>query len=71
VKSPFSTPQDTDEAYRQISPEEAKKLIDGGRCRSSTVREPWEYNAGHVPGRVWVAAEIRSCASRRNYGDRR
>jgi rhodanese-related sulfurtransferase len=51
VKLPFSASQEEeDEPYRQIGPEEAKKLIDSGTVQIIDVREPWEYNGGHVPG---------------------
>lgn len=53
MKLPFSgqkNEHDEAEPFRQIGPDEAKKLIDGGQVQIIDVREPWEYNSGHVPG---------------------
>ena len=38
--------------YRQISQQEAKKRMDAGGALVLDVREPDEYNSGHIPGAV-------------------
>lgn len=38
--------------YRQISQQEAKKMMDAGGALVLDVREPDEYNSGHIPGAV-------------------
>ena len=38
--------------YRQISQQEAKKRMDAGGVLVLDVREPDEYNSGHIPGAV-------------------
>ena len=54
MKLPFTGQQhdhqEETEPFRQIGPDEAKKLIDDGQVQIIDVREPWEYSAGHVPG---------------------
>lgn len=44
--------QQADAAYRQISQEEAKEMMDGGDAVVLDVREQSEYNEGHIPGAV-------------------
>ena len=36
--------------YQQISQQEAKKRMDAGGVVVLDVREPFEYNSGHIPG---------------------
>ena len=38
--------------YRQIGQQEAKKRMDAGGVVVLDVREPDEYNSGHIPGAV-------------------
>ena len=38
--------------YQQISQQEAKKRMDAGGALVLDVREPDEYNSGHIPGAV-------------------
>lgn len=38
--------------YQQISQQEAKKRMDAGGVLVLDVREPYEYNDGHIPGAV-------------------
>jgi adenylyltransferase/sulfurtransferase len=33
-----------------VSPEEARSLLEGGGVQLVDVREPWEYEEGHIPG---------------------
>lgn len=44
--------QQTDAAYRQISQEEAKEMMDAGDAVVLDVREQSEYDEGHIPGAV-------------------
>lgn len=44
--------QQADAAYRQISQEEAKEMMDGGDAVVLDVREQSEYDEGHIPGAV-------------------
>lgn len=39
-------------SYRQISPQEAKKMMDTQPVIVLDVREPGEYSRGHIPGAV-------------------
>lgn len=41
-----------DAAYRQISQEEAKEMMDAGDVVVLDVREQSEYDEGHIPGAV-------------------
>lgn len=52
MKLPFTgqQPKEDEEPYRPVNAEEAKKLVDSGQVQIIDVREPWEYNSGHVPG---------------------
>lgn len=58
MKLPFSRqqpaggrpPEEEHEPYRQINVDEARKLLDDGKVQVIDVREPWEYNNGHLPG---------------------
>ena len=43
-------PAAEDEPFRSINVDEAKTMLAGGEVEIIDVREPWEYNAGHVPG---------------------
>ena len=36
--------------YQQISQQEAKRRMDAGGVLVLDVREPFEYNSGHIPG---------------------
>ena len=38
--------------YQQISQEEAKRMMDGQEVILLDVREPEEYDSGHIPGAV-------------------
>jgi rhodanese-related sulfurtransferase len=42
-------PTETEEPFKRVSVEEARKLVDAG-TPVIDVREPHEYQAGHVPG---------------------
>lgn len=44
--------QQADAAYRQISQEEAKEMMDAGDAVVLDVREQSEYDEGHIPGEV-------------------
>ena len=44
--------QQADAAYRQISQEEAKEMMDAGDAVVLDVREQSEYDEGHIPGAV-------------------
>ena len=44
--------QQADAAYRQISQEEAKEMMDAGDAVVLDVREQSEYDDGHIPGAV-------------------
>ena len=44
--------QQTDAAYRQISQEEAKEMMDNQEVIILDVREQDEYDNGHIPGAV-------------------
>lgn len=44
--------QKTGAAYRQISQEEAKEMMDAGGAVVLDVREQSEYDEGHIPGAV-------------------
>lgn len=44
--------QQADAAYRQISQEEAKEMMDAGDVVVLDVREQSEYDEGHIPGAV-------------------
>ena len=41
---------DESEPFRTISVDEAKTMLSDGQVETIDVREPWEYNTGHVPG---------------------
>lgn len=38
------------ESYREVTVDEAQKLLAGGQMQLIDVREPWEYTMGHLPG---------------------
>lgn len=42
------------EPFRRISVDEAKELIEKGEVAVIDVREPHEYQAGHLPGAVLI-----------------
>ena len=44
--------QQADAAYRQISQEEAKEMMDAGDAVVLDVRKQSEYDEGHIPGAV-------------------
>lgn len=44
--------QQADAAYRQISQEEVKEMMDAGDAVVLDVREQSEYDEGHIPGAV-------------------
>jgi rhodanese-related sulfurtransferase len=57
VKAPFSgqtkasaSAGGEDEAFTWISVDEAKALLETGQAQLIDVREPWEYQSGHIPG---------------------
>ena len=43
-------PAAEDEPYRSINVDDVKTMLAEGQAEIIDVREPWEYNAGHVPG---------------------
>ena len=49
--------------YQQISQQEAKKRMDAGGALVLDVREPDEYNSGHIPGAVLLPLSTISEAS--------
>ena len=44
--------KETERSYRQISQEEAKKMMDTREVQILDVREQDEFDAGHIPGAV-------------------
>ncbi|HEY8475632.1 MAG TPA: rhodanese-like domain-containing protein [Chloroflexota bacterium] len=38
------------EPFERVTVEQAKEMIDRGEVTVIDVREPWEYQRGHVPG---------------------
>ena len=46
------TAQEAEPAYRQITQEEAKKMMDTQEVMVLDVREQEEFDAGHIPGAV-------------------
>ncbi|HEY8488228.1 MAG TPA: molybdopterin-synthase adenylyltransferase MoeB [Thermaerobacter sp.] len=41
---------DTSSGPAELSPVEARRLVEGGRVQVIDVREPWEYDRDHIPG---------------------
>ena len=38
----------------QLMPAEVRELVESGRATALDVREPYEWEAGHMPGSVWI-----------------
>lgn len=41
--------QDPEEDFFRVDVEEARRLIDSGEVEIVDVREPWEFEQGHIP----------------------
>lgn len=46
----MSAGQQFSEPFKRISVAQAKEMMDAGEVTVIDVREPWEYERGHVPG---------------------
>ncbi len=43
-------PDGEQDPFRSVNVDEARTMLASGQVEAIDVREPWEYNAGHVPG---------------------